>query len=227
MKALNTLYRFITRHRSAVLVAFALMLVITGGVLSFGALPIIGLALQKDRNRFSNKGGGLLKLKEIASGGSFTSMDDIGYLGESGLNIDPKMLEIVDERGFMINSITSGEEWRFKTTILQVSIDEINLLKQAQNKYYHLYYKSAALPNGNIQEIYIPLVKIVNVLELSFKNDKRNIQVEFLALMPKAALTVTPSGLSVAADSYGTILEGSSAVGEVTTSSGTIYTTIV
>ena len=227
MKALTPLYRFISRHRSFVLVAFALLLVVTGGIVSFGALPIIGMALQKDRNRFSNKGGGLLKIKEIASGGSFTSMDDLGYLAESGLNIDPKMVELVDERGFMINSITSGEEWRFKATIMQVSIDEINLLKQAQNKYYHLYYKSATLPNGNVQEIYIPLVKIVNVLELPFKNDKRQLQVEFLALMPKAALTVVPAGLSVVADSYGTILEGASPVGEVTTNSGTIYTTIV
>lgn len=224
---MKTLTSFIDRNQTAILLITAALLILIGGTTALLSLPVIGMALGKTRQTFSNKGGGLLKIKEIASGGAFTTMDDIGYLEESGLNIDPKMVTHDDERGFIINALSSGEEWRFKTKLMQVSIDEINLLKTSQNKYFHIYYKSAAFPNGNIQEIYIPLVKVISVIDLPFKADKRQIEVEFLALMPKAALTVVPAGLSVLVDTYGTIVENAVAVGEVTTTTGTIFITIV
>ena len=228
MKAISRFVnRSLTRYPAVSIIVIMILGVAFFGAAGLMAVPFVAMALGKNRQTFSNKGGGLLKIKELTNGGSSTTMDDAGYLSGSGLNIDPKMVEHVDERGFMINAISGGEEWRWKSTLMQVSIDEINLLKTAQNKFFHLYYKSAALPNGNIQEIYIPLVKIVNVLELPFKNDKRSIEVEFLALMPKGAVSVTPSGFNVAADSYGTIVENASALGEVTTQTGTIYTAAV
>lgn len=228
MKAISRFVnRYLTRYPAVSILVVIILGVAIFGAAGLAAVPFVAMALGKNRQTFSNKGGGLLKLRELTSGGALTTMEDIGYLSESGLNIDPKMVEHVDERGFVINALSGGEEWRWKSTLMQVSIDEINTLKTAQNKFFHLYYKSAALPNGNIQEIYIPLVKIVNVLELSFKNDKRTIEVEFLALMPKGAVTVTPSGFNVPADSYGTIVENASALGEVTTANGTIYTAAV
>ncbi len=182
--------------------------------------------LGQDRLKFSNKGGGILKIEEIASGGSAVTMKFLSFLGESGLNIDPKNVEFKDERGMMMNIISGGEIWKFNSVLMQVGKDEIDYIRQ-YNKFFHIYYKSATRQDGYTQEIYIPLVKITSPIDLKFKNEARNLPVEFTALMPKAALTTTPAGLSVAADTYGTIYESNAPVGEVTTSTGTIYTTIV
>ena len=225
---MKTLNRFFKRHRTAILLLTAFLFVISGGITAMFSLPIIGMALGKDRQKFSNKGGGEVRIAELTSGGAATTMDIVGFVDESGLNIDPKMVQWDDERGFVINSLDAGEEWRFKTKLMQSSIDEINLIKNSRNKYYHLYYKSAAFPNGNIQEVYIPLVKIISVLDLPFKRgEKRMIEVEFLALMPKGAVNVTPAGFNVAADTYGVIVENADALGQVTTPTGTIYTAAV
>lgn len=225
---MKTMMSFLERHKMAILIVTAILFLVTGGITGLMSLPIIGMALGKSRDRFSNKGGGLVKLAELTSGGALVVMDDAGYVDESGLNIDPKMVQWDDERGFVIQALDAGEEWRFKAKLMQSSIDEINLIKNSRNKYYHMYYKSAALPNGNIQEIYLPLVKIVSVLDLPFKRgEKRLIEVEFLALMPKGAVTVVPAGFNVAADLYGVIVENAAALGQVTTLTGTIYTAAV
>jgi hypothetical protein len=185
------------------------------------------MSLIKDRARFNNRGGGLLKSKVIASGGAFTSLDDLGYLDESGLGIDPKIVQWDDERGFVINALPGGEEWRLTTTLMQSGADEIALARSSPSEYRHWYYQ-AKLANGSYQEIYIPLGKIVSKLDLGFKKDKRLIKLEILALMPKGIVTVTPAGLSVPADAYGVIVETAVApLGEVTTPSGTIYTAAV
>lgn len=168
-----------------------------------------------------------MQLAPLTSGGVLTSMDDAGYLDESGLNIDPKMVEWVDERGFVINSLSGGEIWKWTSKLQQSSLAMINLIR-SYTSYFHMYYKSAALPNGNVQEIYIPLVKIVNALTLSFKaGEKRLIELELTSLMPKGAVTVTPAGLSVPDSSYGIIVENAVALGPVTTANGTIYTAAV
>jgi len=186
------------------------------------------MSLIKNRDRFNNKGGGLFKSKVVASAGSFTSLDDLGYLEESGLGIDPKMVQWDDERGFVINALPGGEEWRFTTSLMQSGADEIALARSSPTEYRHWYYQ-VKLSNGSYQEIYIPLGKIVSKLDLGFKKgDKRLIKLEILALMPKGVVTVTPAGLSVPADAYGIIVETAVApLGEVTTTTGTIYTTAV
>lgn len=181
----------------------------------------------KSRDRFNVKGGGLLKSAVIASGGALVTMDDLGYLDESGIMIDPGMVQWDDERGFVINSIPGVETWKFTANLMQSSIDEINLVKNGWNWYRHFYYY-VKLANGLFQEMYIPLAKIINSLDLKYKApDKRLVKVEILALMPKGVVTVVPAELSVPADAYGIIIENAAAKGEVTTATGTIYTAAV
>lgn len=179
-----------------------------------------------DRKKFSNKGGGKLKVKELANGSNAVTMDFLSILGESGLNIDPNIVEFKDERGMLWEILPGGEIWKWKSTLLQVGKDEIDFIRSYQ-KYFHMYYVSAPFANGYVQEIYIPLVKISSPLDLKFQNSARNLPIEFTALMPKAALTVTPAGLSVPEDTYGVVVENAAALGEVTTQAGTIYDTIV
>jgi hypothetical protein len=186
-------------------------------------LPVVAMANQKDRERFAVKGGGIAKIKEVASGGAFTTMDFIGYTEETDILIDQDMVEFKDERGFLINLVSSGEMWKVTIQLLQVGIDEINLLKTAANKYFHFYYQ-AQLRNGNYQEVYIPLCKIMPKVPLNFKPGKRSIPVEIVALMPKGAITSSPADYNVPADAYGVIIENAAAKGEIVTNTGTLYT---
>lgn len=209
----------------ALLIAFLVACLVVPGF-SLG-LPFVALALARDRTRINVKGGGLLKTEVIASGGSAVTMLDLGYLDESGLTIERNMTEFRDDKGNVINVISGGEDWKFDIVLQQSSIDEINLVKNSADEFRHFYYQNK-LANGRFQEIYIPLAKIINALELKFKApDKRLIKVTIQALMPKGAVTVTPAAFNVPADAYGVIIESATAQGEITTATGTIYTAAV
>jgi hypothetical protein len=187
------------------------------------------MANERNRSRFSVKGGGLLKSAVVASGGALTTMDDLGYLESTDFTVDRKMIEYTDESGSLVNVVSGGEDWRIKTVLMQVGIDEINLILSQGAAYRHFYYCAYLDMLAKYQEIYIPLGRIISPLNLSFKaGEKRNIPIEIVALMPKGAVTVTPAGLNVPAGAYGVIVEtATTALGQVTTSTGTIYTAAV
>jgi hypothetical protein len=187
------------------------------------------MSIARNRDRFAVKGGGLLKTAVIASGGALTSMDDMGYLQETDLVIDRKMLEYTHEDGTIVNVISGGEDWRLKPVLYQVGIDEINLIVAQGSSYRHFYYKAYMPGIDKFQELYIPLARIISPLNFKFKaGERRNIPLEIVALMPTGAVSVTPAGLNVPAGAYGVIVEtATTALGEVTTATGTIYTAAV
>jgi len=190
-------------------------------------IPFVAMALGRDRDRFAVKGGGLMKSAVIASGGVLAAMSDLGWIMESQLVIDKNIIIIKDERGFVVNAISGGEDWKFDITLGQVSVDEINLSKNGSSEYRHFYYCSQ-LASGIYQEIYIPLAKIINPVELPFKaGEQRKLKCTIQALMPKGAVTVTPAGFNVPVDCYGVIVENAVKLGEVTTVTGTIFTAAV
>jgi hypothetical protein len=153
----------------------------------------------------------------------------VGYIQETDLIIDRKMTEYVHEDGTIVNVISAGEDWRLKPVLYQVGIDEINLILAQGSAYRHFYYKAYMPGIDKFQEIYIPLARILSPLNLKFKaGERRNIPLEIVALMPKGAVSVTPAGLSVPADAYGVIVEtATTALGQVTTATGIIYTAAV
>jgi len=185
------------------------------------------MTLQKSRDSFNVKGGGLLKTAVLASGGSFAVMDDVGYLDQTDIKFDPGMVQWEDERGFVINALPGTENWTLTTNLMQSSINEISLIQGGWSAYRHFYYY-VKLANGNFQEMYLPLCKIISPLEVQYKApNKRILKLEIQVLMPKGLVTVTPAGLSVPDSTYGVIVENSAALGQVTTTSGTIYTAAV
>lgn len=188
--------------------------------------PAIGMALAKDRLRFAVKGFISIKVKELTSGGAATTMDFLGYTESTDFMIDHEMVEYRDEEGYLRHRLSSQETWRKTIQLLQLGIDEINLLKTANGKFFHVY-GVARLVNGNYQEIYMPLCTISPKVDLKFLAGKRSMPVEITALMPKGAVTVTPADYNVAADTYGVIIENAAAKGEITTATGTIYTAAV
>jgi len=189
------------------------------------------MALGKSRVKINAKGRGiLLKLYELVSGGAVQTMSDLGYVESVELMDEPAMQEAVDAAGDMANVVEGSRKVTVKAVLLQSSYDEANLVNTAADKFFHLYIQvKLDNPTATYQEAYLPLVKLTSSLVLSYgANSTRKIEVMFTALMPKGAVSVTPSGLNVAAGSYYTLVDtATTALGQVTTATGTIYTAAV
>lgn len=189
------------------------------------------MALGKSRVRINAKGGGILiKATALTSGGALTTMDDLGYVESVELTDEPSIQEAVDAAGAMANAIEGSRKVTVKAVLLQSSYDEINLVNTAEGKFFHLYIQvKQDNPTVTYQEAYLPLCKITSSLTLGYQaNNTRKIEVMFTALMPKGAVTVTPSGLNVAAGLYYVLVDtATTALGQVTTANGTIYTAAV
>lgn len=189
------------------------------------------MALGKSRVRINAKGGGiLLKAYELASGGAVTAMNDLGYVESVELMDEPSMQEAVDAAGAMANAVEGSRKVTVKAVLMQSGYDEINLVNTAEGKFFHVYLQvKQDNPTVTYQEAYIPLAKITSALTLSYQaNNTRKIEVVFTALMPKGAVSVTPAGLNVAAGLYYVLVDtATTALGQVTTATGTIYTAAV
>jgi hypothetical protein len=188
------------------------------------------MALGKNRTRINIKGGGLLKIEEITSGGALTTMRDVGFIKSVNFTDDHAMVESVSADGKFLNNQSGGNKPSLVVTLLQTTIDEINLLKDIVNRLYHVYYQ--VLLDGPVvtyQELYMPCCRISQGLVLNFASaTERTLELKVSVLWPKGVVTVTPAGLSVPVGSSYTVAETlTTPLGEVTTTTGTIYTAAV
>jgi hypothetical protein len=185
------------------------------------------MALQKDRTRLNVKGGGLLKIRQLTSGGAETTMLDVGYLDETTFTIEGDFTVSQSEDGQVVEALTSGEVVKIKSVLKQSTKDEIDVIATAEGKYFHAYYY-CVLGNGNYQEIYIALCKINPNLSLEYKRGtERKVPIEIVALTPKGTVTVTPSAFNTTPPAVFVMTEAGSAYGQVTTATGTIYSAAV
>lgn len=175
-------------------------------------LPFFALALSRDRLRQNVRGGGLAKLREIYPTPSDTFLD-LGYLNGTDLTDDHNMIEITDEAGNFIDTLSGSQKAMMKTVLTQSSIDEVLLRKNARAKYYDLYY-SVLLANGNTQEVSAGIVKIKAGGNLEFKSGTlRGIELEIYFLAPKGDFTRTPVDYNIVAPAPYVIIENAVAKG--------------
>jgi hypothetical protein len=187
------------------------------------------MALGKDRKRINVKGGGLLKLRELDPSAT-AAFSEAGWLGGTTVSDKHDMVTSKDEQGLVIDHASSGEDVTLKSILKQTTIDEINLLKNADGKYYEAYYY-VKLKNGNVQELNIPLCKITPGFELDHKPGERNIEIAITALAIKAATTVTRAPVAYNIDPtvnpYYVLIEGAApGSGAPTETAGTLTTLI-
>ena len=169
------------------------------------------MSLQKDRRRINVKGGGILQVREIDPGsGTFA---DIGFIKDSSFIDEYGMVESVDDKGDYIDTKPGSHKASWKTTLMQTSKEEIDLMTGAVGKYYELYYK-APLNNSQIQEVVAPVCRIKPGATLEFKaGTERNIAIEVSFLAPATALTRTPTAYNTVAWQPYIMTEGSVANG--------------
>ena len=189
------------------------------------------MALGKSRVRINAKAKGLLfKIEELVSGGSTTTMSDAGYVESARIGDDHQMVDITDASGDFINDLVGKRTCRLEVVLLQTAKDELDLIANAAGKFFHAYLQ-VQLDNPTVyfQEWYFPLVKIKPGYNLPFQaGEKRTVTLMLSVLKAKGAVDITPNGLDVAADALFSMAEtATTALGQVTTANGTVYTAAV
>lgn len=189
------------------------------------------MALGKSRVRMNAKAKGLLfKIEELASGGSTITMSDVGYVESVRIGDDHGMVEIADATGDLINELSTKRTCRLEVVLLQTAKDELDVLANAESKFYHAYIQ-VQLDNPTVyyQEWYFPLVKVRAGYDLTFRSGEvRKVTLNIAVLMPKGAVDVTPNGFDVSAGTLFVMAEtATTALGQVTTANGTVYTAAV
>lgn len=184
------------------------------------------MALGKSRLKIAVKGGGTLQIRELYPTPT-NSYSDLGYVENDIVLEESDVIDSVDETGLVIQSQSGNKKLTWKSTLLQTGIDEINLLRNADGKYYDLYY-SVLLPNGNTQEFRVWLCKLKPNLNLEFSSGAtRKIEVEFTALAPKANFTATPTDYNVVAGKYYVVIENATAKGAPTDTASSMANAIL
>lgn len=169
------------------------------------------MALQKDRRRVNVKGGGILQVREIDPGtGTFA---DLGFISDDVFTDEHTMVESIDSKGDYIDTKSGARKVQWTSTLMQTSKEEIDLMRNAEGKYYELYYK-VVLNNANIQEFVIPIARITPGAVLEFKSaTQRTIKLTITALAPAAALTRTPTDYNTTIWTPYVLVENAVAVG--------------
>lgn len=178
------------------------------------------MALGKARNSIVVKGGGNLQLREMnPTPGSFLS---VGYLKSTSVVVEHSMVEHVAENGLLINYQSAGDKITVTAQLMQSAIDELNLLNNADGKVYELYY-SVLLPNGNTQELVIPLFKLRPGINKTFQSGEQLMEMMGVGLAVKAALTRTPTAYNQAIDTSFVLVSNASPQGAPSDAAGTVF----
>lgn len=185
------------------------------------------MSLGKSRKRINVKGGGTLQIRELSPNATDV-FSDLGYLLSSKLTDEHTIIELSDERGDLIDAKSGSRKVHWETVLKQSGIDEINLLKNAEGKYYDVFYSVKTVNDSLVQEISLCLCKIKPGPVLEFKSaTERTIQVTLYALAPDASLTRTPSAFNVALHEPYVVTEGINANGSPSDSAAGVAAAIL
>ncbi len=188
------------------------------------------MALGKSRIKTNVKGGGLLKLRMLHPTPADT-FSDAGFLGGTNLEDTRNMVDVMDERGLSIEYLEGSSSPVIRSVLKQSGIDEINLVKDADGKYYEAYYV-VKTNEGKYQEIDMGVVKIKPGAVLSFQAaTERTIELEIHMLAVAtigSTITRTPAGynMDTTVNPYYVLVENSSALGAPTDAGATVKTAL-
>jgi hypothetical protein len=178
------------------------------------------MALGKSLPRINLQGGGDLRVRELYP----TPTDNwsvVGYIQGTNLADAHEVMEIVDETGEQIDEVPTGQSVTITTQLMQSTIDEMNLVKDAASKYYELYYHAELRIAKHFELRAIGRIK--PGLNISFAAKTiRTIQFEFSAVAVKGAVTGSPAALDMAAGDYYVITENTSAQNPPSTAAATV-----
>lgn len=146
------------------------------------------MGLLKSRSRFSNRGLGNLEVREVSPTND-AAYQNLGYLEESNIADIEEVDVIKDENGSVQNALPAQQASRMTSKLLQVSIDEINYIKNSSTKFHSVRYNGMA-NEGLFQYFCFPYGRIIRKIERQFVRAKQNIPFEFLGLKQEATYDI-------------------------------------
>jgi hypothetical protein len=188
------------------------------------------MALGKSRIKTSVKGGGLLKIRMLHPTAADT-FSDVGFLNSTNLEDTRNMVEIMDERGLSIDFAEGSSAPVIRAVLKQSSIDEINLVKDADGKYYEIYYY-VKTGEGKFQELDIAIGKIKPGAVLQFASaTERTIELEIHMLAVAtigATITRSPTGynMDTTINPYYVLVENAAAINAPADAGATVKTAV-
>lgn len=179
--------------------------------------------MPRDRRRINVKGGGDLRVREISPTASNTFLD-VGYLSSTVITDEGTMVESPDEAGNYIDTKRGARKVTVVGTLKQSSKEEIDLLRNADGKYYDVYYR-VLLANTNVQEFRVAPAKLKVGFVLNMASaTERTLELTISGLAPKGAHTATPTAFNLLANDPLVIVEGATAVGPPTETAASVAT---
>lgn len=103
------------------------------------------MALTKSRTRMEAKGPGRFEVRELEPT-SASAFSNVGYVESTALNDEHTMLDLMDETGEMVNSISQGRIVSGVTQLMQTGKDELDLLSGAVEKVHAVRYSGITSP---------------------------------------------------------------------------------
>jgi len=169
------------------------------------------MALGKSRTSINVKGGGDFWIRELSPTATNT-YSQLGYIASTDFIDEASMVGEPDEAGNLIDSKRGARKCTVSIVLKQTGIDEINLLKNAANKYYEGYYKVPVKNGTMVQEVSIPLMKITPKISLKFASaTERQLPVDITMLAPKANFTRTRTAFNITENEPYIIVENTDA----------------
>lgn len=150
------------------------------------------MALGKYRTRFSSKGLGNLEVREVSPSAG-TEFLNAGWLGEQGTEIGEVYEQELhrDETGSVANVDNHSRLTTLSTNLKQISIDEMNLIRNAVGKVHALRY--SGMVNPSLFQYYcIEQGKINPSMARGFKPGKNPLPFRAVALRQDDSSFVIP-----------------------------------
>jgi len=128
--------------------------------------------VSKKRTRIFIRGLGNLEIMEVypASPSDFTS---VGYLKNTQVQIDPEMLNVVQETGDLVTQVVSAKSVSVLSNLLQAEKTNIDLIRDSEDKIFTVRYHGRAHHSGIYQYYCFERAKITPKMGLTFGNAER------------------------------------------------------
>lgn len=185
------------------------------------------MSLGKNRKRINLRGGGTLQIRELSPSPS-DQFVNVGYLASSKLMNEHAIITTTDENGNLVETSSGSRTVRWETVLQQTGADEIDLLRNAEGKYYEAYYAVKTGGNALVQEISLPLCRIKPGPVLEFAaGTGRSLQLTLYALAPKGSAVRSPVAYNIGAGEPYILVEGNTANGAPADAAATLATAIL
>lgn len=173
----------------------------------------------KDKGGIVKYGGGILRVIECDDTGTTSSSDytDLGYIEVTEIFDEREEEKVFDETGNIVQRKYGNRDVGMSVTLMQTNKEVIDFIKNAETKYYTLYYKMTKTGdiNAKTQELFVGIATIKPSFRIQSGQKRIPVTIQFLPNESLITITapntlfgaVATTNVTIAAGSYYAIVE--------------------